>query len=81
MFNWRKFTPWMIFLLAGILVFTMLQDQTSHQNNRARDITFSELLTQIDEGRIHDVTVSGNNVSGHFIDNRTLIHMLLLLEI
>jgi len=71
MFNWRKFTPWMIFLLAGILVFTMLQDQTSHQNNRARDITFSELLTQIDEGRIHDVTVSGNNVSGHFIDNRT----------
>lgn len=71
MFNWRKFTPWMIFLLAGILVFTMMQDQTNHQNNRARDITFSELLTQIDEGRIHDVTISGNNVSGHFIDNRT----------
>jgi cell division protease FtsH len=73
MFNWRKFTPWMIFALAGILIFTIMQDQSGNHNNRIRDISFSELLSQVEEGRIHDVTISGNQVSGHFIDNRTFV--------
>jgi len=26
---------------------------------------------QIDEGRVHDVTIAGNEVTGHFSDNRS----------
>jgi len=36
------------------------------------DITFTELLAQIDEGRVHDVTITGHVISGHYLsDNRS----------
>ena len=28
------------------------------------------MLTQIDQGRVHDVTIAGNEITGHFTDNR-----------
>ena len=27
-------------------------------------------MTQIDQGRVHDVTIAGNEITGHFSDNR-----------
>ncbi|HEY8215344.1 MAG TPA: ATP-dependent metallopeptidase FtsH/Yme1/Tma family protein, partial [Methylocystis sp.] len=67
--NWKKYLPWVVFVAVGALLFGLFQ----HQQTRtpAREITFSELLVQIDEGRIHDVTISGNEISGHFNDNRS----------
>ena len=67
--NWKKYLPWVLFVAVGALLFGLFQ----HQQTRtpAREITFSELLVQIDEGRVHDVTMSGNEISGHFNDNRS----------
>jgi cell division protease FtsH len=47
----------------------MLFQQPS-QRTAVRDITYSELLSQIEQGRVHDVTIAGNEVLGHFNDNR-----------
>jgi cell division protease FtsH len=47
----------------------MYQNQTTRTSGR--EITFSELLVQIDEGRVHDVIIAGNEISGHFNDNRS----------
>jgi len=33
------------------------------QRTPIRDISFSELLTQIDQGRVHDVTIAGNEIT------------------
>ncbi|MGJ0392923.1 MAG: ATP-dependent metallopeptidase FtsH/Yme1/Tma family protein, partial [Methylocystis sp.] len=67
--NWKKYLPWVVFVaVAGILLAMFQQQQT---RTPAREITFSELLVQIDEGRVHDVTIAGNEISGHFNDNRT----------
>lgn len=67
--DWRKITPWVLFLITGIFLYS-LWDNTSHRTV-SREVSFSELITQIDENRVHDLTISGNEVSGHFTDNRT----------
>lgn len=45
--------------------------QNQQTRTSGREITYSELLVQIDGGRVHDVMISGNEISGHFKDNRS----------
>ncbi|HEY8065975.1 MAG TPA: ATP-dependent metallopeptidase FtsH/Yme1/Tma family protein, partial [Methylosinus sp.] len=67
-----NYKPFMIFAIVALLAvaLAMLFDQRN-QRTAGRDITFSELLAQIDQGRVHDVTIAGNEISGHFADNRS----------
>ena len=67
--NWQKYAPWIV--IAGLVAVAFLVFQQNGQRTSIRDISFSELLVQIDEGRVHDVTISGNEVTGHFSDNRS----------
>ena len=67
--NWQKYAPWIV--IAGLAAVAFLVFQQNGQRTSIRDISFSELLVQIDEGRVHDVTISGNEVTGHFSDNRS----------
>lgn len=69
--DWRKLTPWVIFFLTGFALYAIWNDTSSQHRNRAMEVGFSELLTQIDESKVHDITISGNDVIGHFNnDNR-----------
>ncbi|WP_024879623.1 ATP-dependent zinc metalloprotease FtsH [Methylosinus sp. LW3] len=66
--NFRNIALWAI---IGLLVVALVMlFQQPGQRTPIRDITFSELLTQIDQGRVHDVTIAGNEITGHFSDNR-----------
>ncbi|MDJ0447765.1 ATP-dependent zinc metalloprotease FtsH [Methylocystis sp. JR02] len=66
--NFRNLALWAI---IGLLVVALVMlFQQPGQRTPVRDISFSELLTQIDQGRVHDVTIAGNEVAGHFNDNR-----------
>ncbi|PWB93907.1 ATP-dependent zinc metalloprotease FtsH [Methylosinus sporium] len=66
--NFRNIALWAI---IGLLVVALVMlFQQPGQRTPIRDISFSELLTQIDQGRVHDVTIAGNEISGHFSDNR-----------
>src|SRR5271165_2477263 len=61
-----------LWTIIGLLVAALvLLFHEPSQRTSIRDITFSELLTQIDQGRVHDVTISGNEITGHFNDNRS----------
>ncbi len=61
-----------LWTIIGLLVAALvLLFHEPGQRTSVRDITFSELLTQIDQGRVHDVTISGNEITGHFADNRS----------
>jgi cell division protease FtsH len=68
--DWRKITPWVFVILACLTLYAIWNDTTSTRTH-SRQISFSELITQVDENRVHDVTISGNEVTGHFIDNRS----------
>ncbi|MBY6240527.1 ATP-dependent zinc metalloprotease FtsH [Methylosinus sp. Sm6] len=66
--NFRNIALWAI---IGLLVVALVMlFQQPGQRTPIRDISFSELLTQIDQGRVHDVTIAGNEITGHFSDNR-----------
>ena len=66
--NFRNFALWVIiFLLVVALV--MLFNNPGQKTN-PQEITFSELLKNVDASRVRDVTISGPEITGHFTDNR-----------
>jgi cell division protease FtsH len=69
--EWKKYLPWLLFIAVAAILVALFQ----HQQNRTpvREITFSELLIQVDDGHVHDVTISGNEIIGHFNDNRPFV--------
>ena len=66
--NFRNLALWAIIGLL-VVALVMLFQQPS-QRTPIRDISYSELLSQIDQGRVHDVIIAGNEITGHFNDNR-----------
>ena len=66
--NFRNLALWAIIGLL-VVALVMLFQQPS-QRTPIRDISYSELLSQIDQGRVHDVVIAGNEITGHFNDNR-----------
>jgi len=66
--NFRNFALWVIvFLLVVALVMLF---QNPGQRVASQDITFSQLLNEVDQGRVREVTISGSEINGHFTDNR-----------
>ena len=66
--NFRNFAIWVIIALLLIALFNMFQSPA--QRARANEISFSQLLTEVDNGKIGEVTIAGNSISGKFTDGR-----------
>ena len=66
--NFRNFALWVIIFL--LVVALVLLFQNPGQRSQTQDITFSQLLTEVDQGRVREVTIAGSEISGHFNDNR-----------
>ena len=64
--NLRNFALWVIIFLL-VLALVMLF-QSPAQKTATNDITFSKLLTEVDGGRVGDVTIAGAEISGHTKD-------------
>jgi cell division protease FtsH len=67
--NWKISVPFLLFIMIAGGLFYVSQNQQTRTNTR--EISYSELLVQIDSGQIHDVIIEGNEISGHFKDNRS----------
>ncbi|MDB5593367.1 MAG: ftsH [Hyphomicrobiales bacterium] len=66
--NFRNFALWVIiFLLVVALVMLF---QSPGQRQESQPITFSQLLNEVDQGRVREVTIAGNEIYGHYNDNR-----------
>ena len=66
--NFRNFALWVIIILlvvAGVMLF-----QNPGQRVPSQDIAFSQLLNEVDQGHVREVTIAGNEITGHFTDNR-----------
>ena len=66
--NFRNFALWVIIFLLVVALVMLFQNPG--QRTPTTDISFSQLLTEVDQGRVREVTIAGNDVSGHFTDNR-----------
>ncbi|WGD28683.1 ATP-dependent zinc metalloprotease FtsH [Ancylobacter sp. WKF20] len=67
--NIRNFALWVIIVLLLLALFSLFQNPAQRQ--AANDISFSQLLNEVDQGRVRDVVIQGPEISGTFTDGRT----------
>jgi cell division protease FtsH len=66
--NLRNFALWVIIVLLLLALFTLFQNPG--QRAGSQDISFSQLLTEVDQGRVRDVVIQGPEIHGTFTDGR-----------
>ena len=66
--NFRNFAIWVFILLLLVALFNLFQSPGVHV--RGNEISFSQLLSEVQGGNIQDVTIAGNQITGHFTDGR-----------
>ena len=67
--NFRNFALWVIIVLLLLALFTLFQNPS--QRTTSQDISFSQLLNEVDQGRVRDVKIQGPDIHGTFTDGRT----------
>src|SRR4026207_354856 len=66
--NFRNFAIWVFIALLLVALFNLFQSPGVHV--RGNEISFSQLLSEVEGGNIQDVTIAGNQITGHFTDGR-----------
>src|SRR5256885_1554100 len=67
--NLRNFALWVIIILLLLALFTLFNNPG--QRTTSTDISFSQLLTQVDAGQVRDVLIQGPEIHGTFNDGRS----------
>ena len=67
--NLRNFALWVIIVLLLLALFTLFQNPGQHTTSQ--DVSFSQLLNEVDQGRVRDVLIQGPEIHGTFTDGRT----------
>ena len=67
--NFRNFALWVIIGLVLIALFNLFQNTGTR--TVGRDITYSQFLSEVEQGRIRNVVVSGQQITGTYNDNTT----------
>ncbi|MGY3485062.1 cell division protease FtsH [Bradyrhizobium sp. USDA 4011] len=62
--NLRNFALWVIIVLLLLALFTLFQNPG--QRSSSSDISFSQLLTEVDQGHVRDVVIQGPEIHGTF---------------
>src|SRR5581483_5185200 len=67
--HFRNFALWAIIVLLVLALFTLFNGPG--QRSSSQDISFSQLLNEVDQGRVRDVVIQGPDIHGSFTDGRT----------
>src|SRR6202167_6265077 len=66
--NLRNFALWVIIVLLLLALFTVFQNPG--QRSVSQDISFSQLLSDVDAGKVRDVVIQGPEIHGTYADGR-----------
>jgi cell division protease FtsH len=66
--NLRNFALWVIIVLLLLALFTLFQNPSHNAN--AKEITFSQLLNDVDNHRVRSVVIQGPEIHGEFTDGQ-----------
>ena len=61
---------WVIIVLLSVGLFNMFQDPNKI-NSKTNTLAFSNFLNEVDAGRVVEVQIQGNNISGVLADGKT----------
>src|SRR6201991_381150 len=67
--NLRNFALWVIIVLLLLALFTLFQNPS--QRTQSQEISFSQLLNEVEQGRVRDVLIQGPEIHGNFTDGRS----------
>jgi len=67
--NLRNFALWVIIVLLLLALFTLFQNPS--QRSSSQDISFSQLLNEVDGNRVRDVVIQGQEIHGTFTNGST----------
>jgi len=65
----RNLALWVVIALLLVALFNLFQPGSSRSN--ATQVAYSDFLTEVNGGRVRDVTIQGRTVSGQLTDGRT----------
>ena len=65
--NIKKHLIWVTIILLTLGLLAVMMEGKGRQAHN--DITFSDFIAQVDRNNIHNVVISGSQVSGHFKDS------------
>ncbi|HEY0833990.1 MAG TPA: ATP-dependent zinc metalloprotease FtsH [Azospirillum sp.] len=65
----KNLALWIIIGLLLVALFNLFQSSSTRSPQTT--VPFSELIAEVDRGQVADVTIKGNQVSGHFTDGRS----------
>ena len=61
--NVKNLIMWVIIVLLSVGLFNMFQDPNKI-NSEKNSLAFSNFLNEVDAGRVVEVKIQGNNISG-----------------
>jgi cell division protease FtsH len=64
----KNLALWVIIGLLLIALFNLFQNPSSRSPQS--NLSYSDFLSEVDSGRINDVTIQGKTINGHFTDGR-----------
>jgi cell division protease FtsH len=67
--NLRNFALWVIIVLLLLALFTLFQNPG--QRASSQDITFSQLLSEVDQNHVRDVVIQGPEIHGTFTNGQS----------
>jgi len=67
--NFRNFALWVIIGLVLIALFNLFQNTGTR--TAGHDVAYSRFLTDVDQGHVRDVTISGQDITGTYSDGTT----------
>ncbi len=65
--NYRNFALWAIIALLLIALFNLFQGPGQRTNSR--EVSYSQFIDDVSNGRVKSVTITGERISGTFADN------------
>src|SRR5579885_3594449 len=64
----KNLALWIVIGLLLVALFNLFQ--TSSNRGPQSTLAFSDFVTDVNRGQVTDVTIQGNNITGHFTDGR-----------
>ena len=65
--NFKNLVTWIIIVLLSVGLFNLFQ-KPNKVSNEANKVAFSQFLTEVDNGRVVEVEIQGNNIKGVLSD-------------
>jgi len=65
--NYRNFALWAIIALLLIALFNLFQ--SPGQRSNSREVSYSQFIDDVSNGRVKSVTITGQRITGTFADN------------